>query len=99
MTVELKPETEQLVLEEIESGHVKSVDELIVCGVRALRQQQAVPRAPRQSLADFLMNSPFAGSEIDLERQQDFGRPIELDSSSTLTFSPSSSVDLRPTLE
>jgi hypothetical protein len=38
----------------------------------------APPRKPRKNLADFLMESPFAGSEIDLERQQDYGRPVEL---------------------
>jgi hypothetical protein len=83
--VELKPETEQLVQEEIRNGHIHSVDELIVYGVRALREKHHVqptaaasPRKPRKNLADFLMESPFAGSEIDLERQQDYGRPVEL---------------------
>ena len=86
MTVELKPETERLIQEEIRSGHIHSVDELIVYGVRALREKHHVhepnaavpPRKPRKNLADFLMESPFAGSEIDLERQQDHGRPVDL---------------------
>lgn len=55
-------------------------------GVRALREKQHVheptaaapPRKPRTNLADFLMESPFAGSEIDLERQRDYGRPVDL---------------------
>jgi hypothetical protein len=29
-------------------------------------------------LADFLPHSPFAGSDLNLERQQDYGRPIDL---------------------
>ncbi len=84
MTVVLKPETERLVQEEMRSGHVHSVDELIVHGVRALREkhhgQQTAghQREPRKNLADFLLDSPFAGSEIDLERQQDYGRPVDL---------------------
>ena len=82
MTVELKPETERLVQEELRSGHVQSVDDLIVHGVRALREKSRVvpapPRKPRQNLADFLLESPLAGSELDLERQQDYGRPIDL---------------------
>jgi hypothetical protein len=85
MTVELKPETERLVQEELRSGHVQTVDELIVHGVQALREKSkvaqaaAVPsRKPRKNLADFLSESPFAGSEIDLERQQDYGRPVDL---------------------
>ena len=86
MTVELKPETERLVQEELRSGHVQTVDELIVHGVHALREKSKVaqaaaivpPRKPRKNLADFLLESPFAGSELDLERQQDYGRPVDL---------------------
>jgi Arc/MetJ-type ribon-helix-helix transcriptional regulator len=84
MAVELKPETERLVEEEIRSGHFQSVDELIVEGVYALREKSksapltAPPRKPRKTLAAFLRESPLAGSEIDLERQQDYGRPIVL---------------------
>jgi len=84
MTVELKPETERLAQEEIQSGHFQSVDELIVQGVHALREKlkptplTAAPRKPRKNLAAFLRESPLAGSEINLERQQDFGRPSDL---------------------
>ena len=83
MIVELKPETEKLVQEEIRRGHFQSVDEVIVQGVYALRERSKVapvtvpPRKPRKNLADFLTESPFAGSEIDLERQQDYGRPVD----------------------
>jgi hypothetical protein len=82
MTVELKPETERLVQEELQSGHVQTVDELIVYGVQALRDKSkavpARPRKPRKNLADFLLESPFAGSEVVLEREQDYGRPVDL---------------------
>jgi Arc/MetJ-type ribon-helix-helix transcriptional regulator len=82
MRVELKPETERLVQEEIQLGHFHSVDEVIVQGVYALREKSKVapapPRKPRKNLADFLSESPFAGSEIHLERQQDHGRPVDL---------------------
>lgn len=84
MTVELKPEAERLVQEEIRIRHIHSVEELIVYGVRALREKhhvqrptiQTPPRKPRKNLADFLVESPFAGSEIDLERQRAYGRPV-----------------------
>jgi hypothetical protein len=35
-------------------------------------------REPLQNLADFLMNSPFAGAELDLERRQEFMRVPDL---------------------
>jgi len=84
MTVQLKPETEQLVREEIRSGHVDSVDELIVHGVHALREKskraQATvpPSEPRKRLYDLLTQPPFAGSELNLERQKDYPRPVDL---------------------
>ena len=81
MTVELKPETERRVQDEIKSGHIHSVDELIVYGVRALREKhQAEPSVlkPRKKLYDLLTQPPFAGSELTIERQKDYPRPIEL---------------------
>jgi prevent-host-death family protein len=36
------------------------------------------PGKPTQSLAEFLLNSPLAGSGIDLERRKDYGRKVEL---------------------
>jgi len=82
VTVDLKPETERLVREEIRRGRYHSVDEVIEQAVYALRERSKVapvpPRKPRKNLADFLLGSPFAGSELDLERQQDYGRPVDL---------------------
>ncbi len=39
MTINVKPETERLVQEEIQSGHFRSVDEIIVEGVQAWREK------------------------------------------------------------
>jgi Arc/MetJ-type ribon-helix-helix transcriptional regulator len=39
MTINVKPETEQLVQKEIQSGHFRSVDEIIVEGVQAWREK------------------------------------------------------------
>jgi Arc/MetJ-type ribon-helix-helix transcriptional regulator len=79
MSVDLKPETEQLVREEIEKGHFHSVDELItesVCAWHAQHGPSAV--IERKSLFDLLTQPPFAGSDLDLERQRDYPRPIDL---------------------
>ena len=82
MTVELKPETERLVQEELRSGHVQTVDEIIVHGVHALREKSKVapapPRKPRKNLAQFLLESPLRGSGLRLERQKDYPRPVDL---------------------
>ena len=84
MTVELKPETERLVQEELQRGNFHSVDEVIVQGVYALREKSKVKQSAsphdkaRKSLYDLLTQPPFAGSGLDLERQNDCPRPIDL---------------------
>ena len=82
--MELKPETERLVQEEIRRGHFHSVDDVIVQGVYALREKSHVEQAavatprPRKKLYDLLTQPPFAGSELNLERQKDYPRPVDL---------------------
>jgi len=80
MTIEIRrPELEQLVQEEILRGRFESVDDLLTEALQALREKQNhSERAPRQNLAEFLLASPFAGSDLNLERRQDYGRAVEL---------------------
>ena len=84
VTVQLKPETERLVQEEIKNGRVRSVDELILQGVRALRERSRSGKRvsgagkPRKNLADVLSGPSFAGSDLDLTRQEDYLRPLDL---------------------
>jgi hypothetical protein len=83
MTIDIKPETEQLVQEEIQSGHFHSVDELIVETVHAWREKFGAQPAvtapkPRKHIADILSEPPFAGSNLILERQKDYPREIDL---------------------
>jgi Arc/MetJ-type ribon-helix-helix transcriptional regulator len=84
MTVELKPETERMVQEEIRRGRFHSVDEVIEQAVYALREKSQIeqttlsPRKPHKKLYDLLTQPPFAGSEVNLERQKDYPRPVDL---------------------
>ncbi len=65
------------------NGHFHSVDELIVAGVHVWREKYNVqpsseqPR-PKKSLVDFFRESPLVGLDLDLERDKDTGRDIEL---------------------
>jgi hypothetical protein len=43
MLIEIAPETERLVREEISLGHVRSADDLIKAGVKAVREKNATP--------------------------------------------------------
>lgn len=47
MAIELKPETERLVQEEMRAGHFQNIDELIVMGVQALRERSSVQSTAR----------------------------------------------------
>ena len=82
MTVELKPEQERIIREEIRNGHFRSPNEVLDHALAALREKQhrtePVEAPRRQTLSEFLMNSPLAGSELNLERDKDPGGAVEL---------------------
>ena len=48
MAINLKPETERLVQEELQNGRFRSVDEMIVAGVRARREGILLSREVRR---------------------------------------------------
>jgi Arc/MetJ-type ribon-helix-helix transcriptional regulator len=54
MTIQLNPETEKLVKEELQSGYFHSIDEIIVLGIRARHQKELPQRseAERQQAVD-----------------------------------------------
>lgn len=81
MTINIRPETEQLVREELRSGNFRSVDDLIASGVRAWHAQHpeaAAGQPPPQSLVEFFRQSPLVGLELDLNRDRDPGRDLAL---------------------
>ena len=82
MSIDINPETERLVREEISSGHFRSVDDLIVSGVHAWREKHsstaALAPAPKKSLLQFFRESPLVGLELEFERDKDTGRDITL---------------------
>jgi Arc/MetJ-type ribon-helix-helix transcriptional regulator len=80
MTIDLKPEQERIIKAEIESGNFQSPDEVLDHALAALQEKKQMHRssAPRKNLAQFLMESPLAGADLNLERQKDFGRPVDL---------------------
>ena len=80
MTVELRPETGELVLRELERGQFHSVEELISHAIRALHNVAEAGAQPvaKQTLGQFLLESPLRDSGLRIERKQDFPRLIEL---------------------
>ena len=82
MTISLKPEQERIIQAEIDRGHFRSPDEVLDHALAALQERHRIASPPRKNLAQFLMESPLAGAELNLERQKDFGRPIDISAGS-----------------
>jgi Arc/MetJ-type ribon-helix-helix transcriptional regulator len=78
MTIQLKPEQERIIQEEIRSGHFRSPDEVLDHALAALLEKNSPPKKPRRNLADVLSEPPFAGSELNLERIRDYPKPLDL---------------------
>jgi len=80
MTINLKPEQERIIQAEIASGNFRSAEEVLNHALAALQEKDRERKAtaPRKNLAEFLMESPLAGAELNLERQKDYGRSIDL---------------------
>jgi Arc/MetJ-type ribon-helix-helix transcriptional regulator len=80
MTINLKPEQERIIQEEIENGHFRNPEEVLDHALAALKDKAHNRKgaARRKNLAQFLMESPLAGAELNLERQKDYGRPVDL---------------------
>jgi Arc/MetJ-type ribon-helix-helix transcriptional regulator len=84
LTIQLKPDQERIIQEEIRNGHFRSPDEVLDHALAALReksdlaQTEPAPLRPRKKLYDLLTQPPFAGSELNLERQKDAPRPVDL---------------------
>ena len=74
MTIELKPEQERIILEEIRNGRFHTPDEVLDHALAALQERQRQPK----SLVQFFRESPFVGMEMKFERSRDTGRKIEL---------------------
>ncbi len=74
MTIELTPEQERIIQEEIQRGHFHSPDDVLEHALAALREKTRQPK----SLVQFFRDSPFVGMEMKFERSQDTGRKIEL---------------------
>jgi hypothetical protein len=80
MTIEINPDQERLIREEMQRGRFQSPEDVVEYALIALRTSGGNRNTPASSrnLAEFLMDSPLAGAGLNIERQQDFGRNIEL---------------------
>ena len=83
MTIHLSPEQESVVGQAIQAGLIDSPYDVVEAGVEAIRQRlEAGRKASTEPLASNLVelfaNSPFAGLDMDFERDRDPGREVDL---------------------
>jgi Arc/MetJ-type ribon-helix-helix transcriptional regulator len=79
ITVTLSSEDEQLVRQRLNAGLFRTPEEVIHNALMADYNSTA-PETGKQALtlSEFLLQSPLAGSDLHLERDQDLGRDVEL---------------------
>ena len=73
MQIDVTPETELLLRQEISRGKFDSMDELIQAGVEALREK----KEPK-SLVQFFRESPLVGLDLEFERDKSPARDFPL---------------------
>jgi hypothetical protein len=55
----------------------RNVEDLLMQAMRSSTPEPAAAQV-KQNLADFLLQSPLAGSGIEIERVKDYPRPLDL---------------------
>jgi len=80
ITIDIRPEVEAVLAAQAAARGMEITAYAASLLEKAAHPEQKVTEAePRkQTLSEFLMNSPLAGSELNLERDKDTGRDIEL---------------------
>ena len=83
MNIEItRPEVEALIEQRLRAGGFATPEEMIFQVLRRdenTQSQQHVGRADAfANLSDLLLNSPFAGAELDLERSRDLPRSVDI---------------------
>jgi hypothetical protein len=78
MTIQLTPEDERLIEERLRTGAFRTAQEVIHCALVSLNPPKVPSGNSRKNLADVLCSPAFAGSELNLERQKDNPRPLDL---------------------
>jgi hypothetical protein len=87
VTIDLKPEQQQVVGQAIQAGLIQTADDVVEVGVETIRQRLeareketdgASTPPPAKNLVELFAGSPFAGLDMDFERDKDCGREVRL---------------------
>ena len=96
MTIHARPDQEIRIQEALQAGIIHSAEDVIDAGLERLRERYsqkdpATKESDARNLVELFANSPFAGLNMDFERDEDTGREIDLrtGNSSIQIFLPS----------
>ena len=81
MTIQIKPEQERTIDRAIKAGLIKTADQAVEIGVQSIRRQLKAQKATgpqAKNLAELFADSPFAGLNMNFQRNPDTGRTINL---------------------
>ena len=84
MNIEItRPEVEDLIQQRLRAGGFATPEDMIFQALREFENRQPPQEALRRdgkfaNLSDLLLNSPFAGADLDLERSRDFPRAVDV---------------------
>ena len=82
MTIQINPEQEQVIGQAIQAGLIDTADQAVEMGVGTIRERLEGCRKPSappaRNLVELFGNSPFAGLDMDFERDTDTGREVKL---------------------
>ena len=80
VTLKLNPEVEKSLIEQAHERGVSLSDYLQEIVTKAVGLSSTLPAVTRaNNLSDLLLNSPFAGANLDLERSQDIPRSTDFE--------------------
>ena len=82
MTIQLKPEQERIIQEEIQSGHFRDVNELLTKALDALQEKggSVIRRLPHpgENLVDVCAAARGLADDLELSRNPSTGRLVDL---------------------
>ena len=83
MNIEItRPEVEALIQHRLRVGGFSTTEEMIFQALRGFEDQQSQPASHHgdkfANLSDLLLDSPFAGADLNLERSRDLPRSVDI---------------------
>jgi hypothetical protein len=79
VTIHLRPDQEIRIQQAIQAGVIRSAEDVIDAGLEHLRERPSGSSENDQgTLVEFFRRSPLFGLDLDVERNKDTGRDVEL---------------------